>query len=498
MRSFLTRLFESRGSDYYIYLSPDERTEAVRRFRLLLQDLQSYQRLTALIVRSVGIWVIVLFVLYLILAYRPDFVGGPDVAESDASVQVDPDQELNRQAVSSGTAFREYLARMAGTIPQECAIAEGDLKLPVMKVASNVEISDISLPGMAYMLQLFNIGLHDVVQQGNETFYLACKWRSSPASLLASISLDVGLVQKITLLFLIIGLLWLRRSRLQAEVDRAAFPVDDPRLQPDSLSRLYKQWLELLGRTGSQVDQADLDRAEHPITIIEREGRRRRFQRQPLYPVTYLGLDLDHDQHSQVRQYRTCVEDIRRSMEPSGQTEPFNLILDVLERGTSTGLAGEAGNRLRIAVFEYSDKLAGRLWPAEYILWLLPTIGFLGTIYGISVSLVRAKDLFSNQDDNPEKFVENIQLVVDGLGVAFDTTSLALICATVLYFSLCSVREKISQLAELARETLQNLLVRRMVDRGAIPTEGLPGDRTEDLAPVPHEDADNGAGEDQK
>lgn len=495
MNSLMRYLFEFRRSEYYIFLTPDERSGAVQQFRVLLQVLQRYQGPTMLIARAIAIWIFVLLALYIVLAYRPDFAGSVDTAKSVASTNSGKSVfELNRKQVSSFTAFTEYLARVTGTIPQECAIAGADMKLPVKMIES----SDISLPGMAYMLPLVGLGPEDedFIEQGNEQFYLACQWRSSPASLVAFISLDVGLVQKITLLFLIIGWLWLRRSRLQFEIDRAAFPIDDPRLQPDSLPRLREQWSDrLLGLTPNQIDQEDLDRGEHPITIIEREDWLREAQRFPLYPVTYLGLDKDSDQNSQVRQYRTCVEDIRRSMGHSGQTEPFDLILDVLERGGSTGLVGEAGDRLRVGVFEYGEKLAARLWPAEYILWLLPTIGFLGTIYGISTSLVRAKNLFSDQDQNPEKFAEDIQLVVDGLGVAFDTTSLALVCATVLYLSLCSVRERISDLTERARETLQKLLVRRMVDRDAIPKRQLPEDLGDGPAPLPDEGADNGPGE---
>ena len=351
------------------------------------------------------------------------------------------------------------------------------------------------------MLPLVGLGLasKDSVEEGGKKYYLACKWRSSPASLITFISLDVGLVQKITLLFLIIGLLWLRRSRLQSEIDRAAFPLDDPLLQPDSLPRLHQQWSDrLLGPNAPPESlRKTSDRGEHPITIIEREDRQREAQRIPLYPVTFLGLDKDSDLNSEVRQYRTYVEDIKRSMGHTGQTEPFDLILDVVERGGTTGLAGEAGDRLRVAVFEYGEKLAGRLWPAEYILWLLPTIGFLGTIYGISASLVRAKDLFSDNDGSQEEFARDINLVVDGLGVAFDTTSLALICATILYLSLCSVREQISGLTERARETLQKLLIRRMVDRDAVPKQEPPDDPADGPAFVPDEVADNTTGEDR-
>ena len=497
MRELLRRFFRFRRSDYYIYLNPDKRPAGVRHFRVLLRLLQLYRGPTMLIARAAGLWVVLLFLLYIALAYRPDLGVSADAAQAAASANNGESVlELNRRRVSSFTAFTEYLARMTGTIPQDCAVAETDMKLPVKEI----EGSDTNLPGMAFMVRLVGLGPKDkdFVHEGEKKYYFACEWRSSPASLFAFISLDVGLIQKITLLFLIIGLLWLRRSRLQSEIDRAAFPIEDPLLQPNSLPRLRQLWANQREELNANpINQEDLDRGEHPITIIEREDRQREAQRFPLYPVTYLGLDKDSDQNSEVRQYRICVKDIKRSMAYSGQTAPFDLILDVLERGSSTGLAGEAGNRLRVAVFEYGEKLAGRLWPAEYILWLLPTIGFLGTIYGISASLVRAKDLFSDQDGNPEKFAENINIVVNGLGVAFDTTSLALICATVLYLSLCSVRQNISELTERARETLQELLVRRMVDHDAIPKRRPPDDSADSLASVPDEDGVNRSGEDR-
>ena len=492
MKALLNRLFGFRRSDYYIYLDPDKRPAGIQHFRRLLRSLQFYRGATFLIVRALGLWVIVLFLIYFALAYRPDLdVGASN--NSDVSVL-----EQNRRQVSSFRAFTEYLARMTGAIPQDCAVAETDMKLPVKEYKDSAE----PLPGLAFMVKLVDLSPidgKDVEQEGGVEYYFACKWRSSPASLIAFISLDVGLIQKVTLLFLIIGLLWLRRSRLQSEIDRAAFPIDDPGLQPNSLPDLRKKWANQFKELNdNQINQERLDRSEHPITIIEREDGQRNVQRFPLYPVTYLGLDKDSDQNSEVRQYRICIEDIKRSMAYTGQTAPFDLILDVLDRGGSTGLAGEAENRLRVAVFEYGEKLAGRLWPAEYILWLLPTIGFLGTIYGISASLVRAKDLFAAQDGNPEKFAEDIGIVVDGLGVAFDTTSLALICATVLYFSLCSVRQNIFELTERARETLQKLLVRRMVDRYAIPKQGPPEDSADGPASIPNENGIDSSNKDRE
>ena len=99
-------------------------------------------------------------------------------------------------------------------------------------------------------------------------------------------------------------------------------------------------------------------------------------------------------------------------------------------------------------------------------MWLLPTVGFLGTIYGISAGLVRAKGLFVGATiPDPKLFSEKIQLVVDGLGVAFDTTSMALVCSAYLYWRLVRTEQDIRLLSTRARDSLSNLLVDRLVDR---------------------------------
>jgi hypothetical protein len=127
---------------------------------------------------------------------------------------------------------------------------------------------------------------------------------------------------------------------------------------------------------------------------------------------------------------------------------------------------GDAERRLRVAAYEYTTSLSDRLDTAHYLMWLLPTVGFLGTIYGISASLVRAKGLFEGGATlDPNDFSQNIQLVVDGLGVAFDTTSMALVCSAYLYWRLVRAEQEIRLLSTRARDSLSNLLVDRLVDR---------------------------------
>ena len=109
-----------------------------------------------LVGRAFAVWVVVLLVLYLVLAYRPDFSGSADAAQTGGTAHSGKSvPELNRQRVSSFTAFTEYLARMTGTIPQDCAVADTDMKLPVKEI----EDSDKTRPGMAYMLPLVGLSL---------------------------------------------------------------------------------------------------------------------------------------------------------------------------------------------------------------------------------------------------------------------------------------------------------------------------------------------------
>ncbi len=64
----------------------------------------------------------------------------------------------------------------------------------------------------------------------------------------------------------------------------------------------------------------------------------------------------------------------------------------------------------------------------RYIIWLLPTLGFIGTVIGIMMALNYAGDRANV--DNPDMLYQ----VTERLGVAFSTTLLALVMAAILVF----------------------------------------------------------------
>lgn len=67
----------------------------------------------------------------------------------------------------------------------------------------------------------------------------------------------------------------------------------------------------------------------------------------------------------------------------------------------------------------------------RYIAWGIPAIGFIGTVMGIGQALGLA-----------EKAMENLKLVTDPLGLAFDTTFIALIESLILMFFIHHTQNK--------------------------------------------------------
>ncbi len=70
----------------------------------------------------------------------------------------------------------------------------------------------------------------------------------------------------------------------------------------------------------------------------------------------------------------------------------------------------------------------------RYIVWLIPTTGFIGTIVGIALALAAAGDLPAL--DNSTQVQAWFGEVTASLGVAFNTTLLALLMAAILVFLL--------------------------------------------------------------
>jgi hypothetical protein len=108
----------------------------------------------------------------------------------------------------------------------------------------------------------------------------------------------------------------------------------------------------------------------------------------------------------------------------------------------------------------------------KIIIWAIPILGFLGTVIGITIAIANL---------NPQQLESSLSEVTGGLGVAFDTTALALALSMVLMFLqyfvdkyenglLATVERRMNEelvgrfQPELAPQDPLLLAVRRMVD----------------------------------
>lgn len=95
----------------------------------------------------------------------------------------------------------------------------------------------------------------------------------------------------------------------------------------------------------------------------------------------------------------------------------------------------------------------------RYITWLIPTLGFVGTVVGISKALAYAASV----DPTAETFLGEL---TSRLGVAFDTTLVALLMSAFLVFLLHiieSYEEK--SLAKLEEYVLDNFITRLYIQK---------------------------------
>lgn len=404
------------SKDRYIFLDSvdNARDVAAKKFSPLLRKFETRSG-PWFVFRVLIWWLVTLLVIFVVLAYRP---------------------LVDVRSVSSSFALREYLGRMAGAIPVACAETDNQMTLPKFDSGSG------EMPGAALVLQL--VGIDTVKEVDGKLDYSPCAWRSDWKSILAFVSLDVGAIQKFTILALIFALILLKRHCLGLRLDAAAFPENDPNVP-----------------SGKGGTSSSMELAEHPISHVYRHEITS-DPLEPIYPVPTIRLDGPLAPNSDTKEYKGRVHSARSKIARHGRTGPFDLIIDVLDAGAASGRVGDADKRMREAVFDYKQDLTGSLWPVTYTLWLLPTIGFLGTIYGISESLVRAKGLFGSGGVD---FGKQIQLVVDGLGVAFDTTSMALICSAILYICQLRTEAMTDSLASHAQASLSTVLIGRMRDR---------------------------------
>jgi biopolymer transport protein ExbB/TolQ len=128
------------------------------------------------------------------------------------------------------------------------------------------------------------------------------------------------------------------------------------------------------------------------------------------------------------------------------------ILLAASERFTTTRSVQDASAVVRARCESEGDRLESELSIIRYIAWAIPAIGFIGTVRGIGDALAQA-----------HRAVEgDISGVTESLGVAFNSTFIALVISIVLVFLVHHIQQVQERLVLDAERYCDNWLISRL------------------------------------
>jgi biopolymer transport protein ExbB/TolQ len=185
-------------------------------------------------------------------------------------------------------------------------------------------------------------------------------------------------------------------------------------------------------------------------------AREKRLFEIELVPIADGMKILPEDAREYARQIQALPDQQQRYLLPRA-------LLSALHRFGSTGNIQDASDTAHDACEAESERLDSELSMVRYIAWAIPSIGFIGTVRGIGEALGLA-----------HKAVEGeISGVTQSLGVAFNSTFIALLISIVIMFVLHQLQLQQERLVLDTEFYVDRHLVRHLqlasVSRAAVP-----------------------------
>jgi biopolymer transport protein ExbB/TolQ len=150
-----------------------------------------------------------------------------------------------------------------------------------------------------------------------------------------------------------------------------------------------------------------------------------------IYADSLTFLKIVNDERLEIFKNTRIYKRISQSMQLLFNTQDTNAMSDYFKQRSD---------------IEYSEMESG-FSTIKYFNWLIPTLGFIGTVLGIGVGISGFAQIIINAD-NFSQIKEYLPGVTHSLGVAFDTTFLALIISVVLMFFTSYVNKSYENLIE--------------------------------------------------
>lgn len=148
-----------------------------------------------------------------------------------------------------------------------------------------------------------------------------------------------------------------------------------------------------------------------------RSMHERKVFQQPILSVADGTSILPEDSRELSRPVQALPEDMKNLLVPRA-------LLTALQRFGSTRNISDASNAIKEVCETESERLDSELAMVRYISWAIPSIGFIGTVRGIGDALGQADQAVKG----------DIAGVAVSLGVAFNSTLIALLISIVIMF----------------------------------------------------------------
>jgi len=139
----------------------------------------------------------------------------------------------------------------------------------------------------------------------------------------------------------------------------------------------------------------------------------------------------------------------------------MNKLWDNLEESFKKSRFGMSAKSIE-DVFSQAEKSLDNIEYSNinYITWAIPSLGFLGTVLGISQALGSSDEVVKAPDVASQALA--ITDVTTNLGVAFDTTLIALICSIPLFFLIQGIRSSESKFLVSFEQKISALVKERL------------------------------------
>ncbi len=196
------------------------------------------------------------------------------------------------------------------------------------------------------------------------------------------------------------------------------------------------------------------------LLVRQLAGRRERIQLD-------LGL-LPEDDRTILRQ--ADLAPIYRRVSDSDPNETHmlqRLLSGALLQFRNNGSIDQVNAMINVSLELYQHEIEMRYNMLRYVIWLVPTLGFIGTVLGIAFAMRAAGTMFAGASISGGAVgPEMMEQVTGDLGVAFYTTLLALLQSAVLMFAMHVLQEREEgALNQIGQYCLRNLVNRLHEER---------------------------------